>query len=60
MLMAKLVGYLAGTNGLIQTQLNSNANQSTTYTKTEVDNELVLKAIQGTTYTKTEVDRNLV
>ena len=30
------VGYLAGTTDLIQTQLNSKANQSTTYTKTEV------------------------
>ena len=31
------VGYLAGTNDLIQNQLDSKANQSTTYTKTEVD-----------------------
>ena len=30
------VGYLASTNDLIQTQLNSKANQSTTYSKTEV------------------------
>ena len=37
------VGYLAGTNDLIQTQFNSKANQSTTYTKTEVDNKLVLR-----------------
>ena len=35
------VGYLAGTNDLIQIQLNSKANQSTTYTKTEVDNKLL-------------------
>ena len=46
------VGYLAGTNDLIQTQLNSKANQSTTYTKTEVDNKLVLKANQSTTNSK--------
>lgn len=32
------------------------AEQSTTYTKTEVDNALGLKAPQATTYTKTEVD----
>ena len=35
------------------------ADQSTTYTKTEADNNLVLKANQSTTYTKTEVDNNL-
>ena len=34
------VGYLAGTNDLIQNQLNDKANQSTTYSKTEVDNKL--------------------
>ena len=34
------VGYLAGTNDLIQNQLNDKANQSTTYTKTEVDTQL--------------------
>ena len=28
------VGYLAGTNDLIQTQLNSKSNQATTYSKT--------------------------
>ena len=38
------VGYLAGTNDLIQTQLNSTANQSTTFTKTEVNNSLALTA----------------
>ena len=53
------VGYLAGTNDLIQIQLDSKANQSTTYTKTEVDNKLVLKANQSTTYSKTEVDTSL-
>jgi len=31
------VGYLAGTNDSIQNQLDSKANQSTTYTKSEVD-----------------------
>ena len=35
------------------------ADKSTTYTKTEVDNNLALKANQSTTYTKTEVDNNL-
>ena len=44
------VGYSAGTNDLIQTQLNIKANQSTTYTNTEVDNKFVLKANQSTTY----------
>ena len=34
------VGYLAGTNDLIQNQLNDKANQSTTYTKAEVDTQL--------------------
>ena len=34
------VGYLAGTNDLIQTQFNSKANQATTYSQTEVDNNL--------------------
>ena len=32
------LGYLVGTNGIIQNQLNSKANQSTTYNNTEVDN----------------------
>ena len=50
------VSYLAGTNDLIEIQLNNKAHQSTTYTKTEVDNNLVLKANQSTTYSKTEVD----
>ena len=35
------------------------ATQATTYTNTEVDNNLELKANQTTTYTKTEVDNNL-
>jgi hypothetical protein len=35
------------------------ANQSTTYTKTEVDTADALKANQATTYTKTEVDANI-
>ena len=34
------VGYLVGTTGLIQNQLNDKANQSTTYTKAEVDTQL--------------------
>ena len=67
------VGYLAGTNDLIQIQLNSKANQLTTYTKSEVDNNLLLKADKSevdnnlllkadklTTYTKTEVDNKLL
>ena len=54
------VGYLAGTTDLIQTQLNSRASQSTTYTKTEVNNTLALKANQATTYSKTEVDTNVL
>ena len=41
------VGYLAGTNDLIQNQLDSKANQLTTYSKTEVDDNI---------YTKTEAD----
>ena len=43
------VGYLAGTNDSIQNQLDSKANQSTTYNKTEVDNSLLLKSNQSTT-----------
>ena len=35
------------------------ADQSTTYTKTEVDDSLSTKADQSTTYTKTEVDDSL-
>ena len=31
------VGYLAGANDFLQNQLDSKANQSTTYTKTDVD-----------------------
>jgi len=47
------IGYLVGVNDSIQNQLDSKANQATTYTKTEVDNALLLKANQSTTYTKT-------
>ena len=54
------VGCLVGTNDLIQTELNSKANQSTTYSKTEVDSNLALKANQATTFSKTEVDNKLV
>ena len=43
----------------ITTALGTKANQSTTYTKTEVDTALNLKANQSTTYTKTEVDTAL-
>jgi len=39
-----------------QTALNAKANQSTTYTKTEVDTALAAKANAADTYTKTEVD----
>ena len=48
--------YLAGTNDLIQNQLNSKANQSTTYTKAETENKLLSKSNEATTYSKTEVD----
>ncbi len=54
------VDYLVGTHGSIQNQLDSKANQSTTYTKTEVNDRLLLKANQSTTYTKTEVDDKLM
>ena len=37
------LGYLVGATDLIQNQLNSKADQSTTYTNTEVDNSLSLK-----------------
>ena len=37
------LGYLVGASSNIQTQLNK-ANQAITYTKTEVDNSLALKA----------------
>ena len=36
--------------------IGTNANQSTTYTKTEVGNNLTLKSDKATTYTKTEID----
>ena len=36
-----------------------NANQATTYTKTEFDNNWLLRANQSTTYTETEVDNSL-
>ena len=39
--------------------IGTKANQSTTYTKTEVDNNLILKASQSTTYAKTEIDKSL-
>ena len=54
------IGHLVGVNDSIQYQLDSNANQATTYTTTEVDNELLLKANQSTTYTKTEVNDRLL
>ena len=38
--------------------IGTKANQSTTYTKAEVDNNLVLKATQSTTYTKTQIDNS--
>ena len=41
------------------TSLPLNANQATTYTKTEVDNTLALQAIRATTYTMTQVDNEL-
>ena len=37
------VCYLVGTYDLIQTQLNSKANQSITYSKTEVDKQISVK-----------------
>ena len=39
--------------------IGTKANQSTTYTQTEVDNNLILKADKATTYTKTEIDNSL-
>ena len=39
-----------------QDALYLKANQATTYTKTELDNNLLWKADKSTTYTKTEVD----
>ena len=39
--------------------MGTKANQSTTYTKSEVDNNLILKANQSTTSTKAQVDNNL-
>ena len=39
--------------------IGTKANQSTTYTNTEVDSNLILQATQSTTYTKTEVDNDL-
>ena len=45
--------------GSIKDVVDLKANQSTTYTKTQVDNALDLKADQSTTYTKTQVDNAL-
>jgi len=42
-----------------QTALNLKANQSTTYSKTEIGNSLVLKSYTSTTSSKTEVDDSL-
>jgi hypothetical protein len=39
--------------------LDAKANQSTTYTKGDVDTALALKANQSTTYTKTDVDSKI-
>ena len=39
--------------------IGTKANQSTTYTKTEVGNNLALEADKATTYTKTEIDTSL-
>ena len=51
------VGYLAGTNDLIQNQLDSKANQLTTYSKTEVDDNIYTKTeVDDNIYTKTEAD----
>ena len=46
-----------GPDGIAALELK--ADTSTTYTQTEVANNLALKANQSTTYTKTEVDYNL-
>ena len=46
----------ANTHAVNLSQLNTKANQATTYTKTEVNNLVNTKANQATTYTKTEVD----
>ena len=40
----------------LSVDLSSYATTATTYTKTELDNSLLLKANQSTTYNKTEVD----
>ena len=47
------VGYLVGTNDLIQNQMNCKANQWITSTKTEIENTLLLKSNEATTYSKT-------
>ena len=39
--------------------LDLKANQATTYTKTDIDNRLLVKADKSTTYTKTEIDNSL-
>ena len=46
-------------NTTLTQSINTKANQSTTYTKTEVNNLLNAKANQSTTYNKTEVDTKL-
>ena len=39
--------------------IGTKANQSTTYTKTDVDNNLILKADKATTYTNAGTDNSL-
>lgn len=57
--LATALGNDANFSTTITNSLALKANQSTTYTKTEVDTSLATKANQNTTYTKTEVDNSL-
>ena len=58
--LARALGNYSNFSTSMTNLIGTKANQSTTYTKTEVDNNLLLKADQSTTYTKTEVDNSLL
>jgi len=59
----KIVNCGAGTlaNDVVtKTQLDTKADQATTYTKTEVDNAVAVKANSSDIYNRTEIDNALV
>ena len=57
--LTRSVDQNVGDTSALLNALNLKADNSTTYTKTEVDNNLALKADKATTYTNTEIDTSL-